>query len=63
MSENNNFEQVRKTIRIPKSLDIRIQVIMGKGEFITESELIRHSINIGLDKIEGGMNDRKNKKD
>ena len=63
MSDNNEMEYIRKTLRIPIRIDIQIKKILQHGPYITESELIRQALTIGLKKIEGGIIlDRKNKK-
>lgn len=52
MSDNGNEELVRKTIRYPKSLSNRIFMVMQNKHFITESEVIRRALNIGITTLE-----------
>ena len=51
-NEVDENELVRKTIRIMPLTDKRLVVLMGTGKFVTESELIRKALEIGLDALE-----------
>jgi len=49
---------MRKTIRISKPQDKRIKKLVKSGEFVTESEVIRLAITLGLNLIEDSIKTR-----
>lgn len=50
MSDDN--ELIRQTIRIHPMAKKRLQILLKTNKYITESELIRRALNVGLDKLE-----------
>lgn len=43
---------IRKTVRLQPIIIKRIKALLNKGKFVTESEVIRRALEIGLSKIE-----------
>lgn len=50
-----NDDEFRKTLRLTKYQDEKLKRILKAGKHLTEAELIRQALNIGLDVIEGEM--------
>jgi hypothetical protein len=54
-------ELIRKTIRINKVQQSQIKKVLELAHYITEQELIRHALNLGLDMIEAELIDYRHK--
>ena len=55
MSDDN--ELIRQTIRIHPSTKKRLHLLLKSGKYVTESELIRHALNLGIDILEKKNNE------